>query len=142
MSGALAIQTAIYSRLTGYTALTSLLASYNGNPSVFDEVPQAVDPSDSSAFPYVVIGHDTLTPWDTDTETGTDATVTIHSWSRTSDFVEVKNVMQEIYNALHRHSLSVSGYATVGLDMEFQDAIRDPDSVTRHGVQRFRLVME
>lgn len=142
MSGSFNIQVAIYDRLANYTPLTELLATYAGAPAIFDEVPQVDDPSSAATFPYVVLGHDTFSPWDTDTETGTEATVTIHTWSRTSDFNEAKRIMQQVYNALHRYDLDVIGFGSVGCDVEFEDAIRDPDGTTRHGLQRFRLVID
>lgn len=143
MSGALAIQTAIYSRLTNYTALTNLLSSDYSTTAVFDYVPERTDPESTDGFPYVVIGEDTMNPWDTNTETGTEATLTIHCWSVSGNFEEIKNIQQQIYNALHRYDgLTVSGYTVIGIDLEFQDSTRDPDSFTRHGVQRFRLVMD
>lgn len=138
----LALQTAIYDRLRTDAMLTAKLATYSGHPAVFDEVPQVDDPSDNSLFPYVVIGDDTASPFDTDTEVGTAATVTIHVWSRSCDFAQTKDIQQAIYNRLHRQDFTISGYALVGCDLEFEEAVRDADEVTRHGVQRFRIVFE
>lgn len=123
MSAALAIQTAILQRLgtVGY--------------SVYDAVPQ------QTAYPYITIGDDTLDEWDTDTETGFEATLTIHTWSTTEGKAELKTMQGAIYNLLHYHNLSISGYNTIVLYQEFETSQLESDGVTRHGIQRYRLTV-
>ena len=120
----LEIQTAVYSRLTSQLSET-----------VYDDVPQ--DPT----FPFVVIGDDTGIPFDTDDTTGTESTLTIHVWSRYDGRSEVKGIMSDIYDALNRHSLSVTGANTIDCLYEFGETMLDPDMETRHGVMRFRLTV-
>lgn len=141
------LQIAIYQRLAGFTDLTDLLATFDyGNgttPAIYDQVPQVDDAADSSDFPYVVIGEWTMTQNDTDTDTGFDATLTLHTWSRQRDYQECQRVMTEVYNALHRHTgWVVPGYGVSGIHQEFSDLMRDPDGITRHGVQRYRIYFE
>lgn len=142
MSGLLELQTALYDVLTGDTGLSGLLATYEGGPAVFDGPPQVEDPSDNSMFPYVVIGADSASPFDTDTETGMTVTATIDVWSRAEEFAEAKTIMAAIYGLLHRQDFTISGYTLVGCDLEFEETLRDPDGETRHGVQRYRIVYE
>lgn len=104
--------------------------------TVYDHVPQ------ESAFPYIVIGDDTSTPWDTDDSTGSESTCTIHVWSRQRGRKEVKTIMQAIYDAMHRQELTITGGALVECAAEFQESFLDPDGITRHGVIRFRLITE
>lgn len=141
------LQTAIYQRLSGFTALTDLLATFDYGAgtvaAIYDQVPQVDDASDSSDFPYVVIGEWTTTENDTDTDTGFDTTLTIHTWSRQRDYQECQRVMFQVYNALHRYTgLTPTGYGVSGIHQEFSDLMRDPDGITRHGVQRFRIYFE
>lgn len=131
------LQTAIHSRLTGYAALTNLLATApDGSAAIYDHVPQETD------FPYVSIGDTTSIEWDTDTSLGSEDTVTIHVWSRYRGRKETKEIQLELYNALHRHNLTISGATTVTCDWEFAESEVDTDGLTRHGITRFRLLIE
>lgn len=124
MSAELEIQKAIYS------ALDSALSV-----PVYDDVP------DNAAAPYVVIGADTLVAFDTDDGSGFEATLTIHSWSVYRGRKEIKELQGAIYDALHRAELSISGYNFLGCDSEFSESLLEADGVTRHGVQRFRILI-
>ena len=124
------IQKAIFQTLT---ADTDLMQAVTG---VFDHVPQ------NQPYPYVVMGEDTALQWDTDDSDGTEATLTIHVWSRQAGRREAKEIMQVIYGALHRVDISIDGMHTVLCFWEFSETFLDPDGVTRHGVTRFRVVAE
>lgn len=117
------IQAAIYTRLASVLSV-----------DVWDDVPQQPE------FPYVVIGDDTAVDWSADAYIGTDATLTIHVWSRQSGRSETKAIQQEIDEALNRFDLVVDGLDVVTLHREFSQTMLDPDGRTRHGVQRFRLL--
>lgn len=131
------LQTAIYSALTGDAALMALV---NG---VYDQVPQDdIDASVAANYPYVVIHGQQLNNNDTDTEEGFDGTVTIHTWSQSYGNKESYEVMQAVYRALHRVNLSVVGYGLSTIHQEYSELMRDPDGITRHGVQRFRVILE
>lgn len=131
-----AIQSAIYSALTGDSTLMSAVTG------VYDDVPQSADAGSGAAFPYVTIGEATHTEWDTDTELGSDVTVTIHVWSRYRGRKEVKDIQGQIYSLLHRANLAVTGYNLVGVDWIQSDSFMDADGLTRHGVQTFRITIE
>ena len=117
------VQAAIYTRLASVLSV-----------DVWDDVPQQPE------FPYVVIGDDTAVDWSADAYIGTDATLTIHVWSRQSGRSETKAIQQEIDEALNRFELVVDGLDVVTLHREFSQTMLDPDGRTRHGVQRFRLL--
>lgn len=127
MSFEAALQTAIYTRLSSYPSM----------PTVYDDVPQS-----SSTFPYVVIGEDTHSPWDTDDSTGAESTVTIHVWSRQRGKKEAKDIQALIYAALHRYELDVAGFYLVTLEFDYSDVVLDADGLTRHGVSRYRTLAE
>jgi len=118
------IQAAIYAQLAplGY--------------QVFDNVPQ------DSAFPYLVIGDDTSVEWDADDFIGSDSTVTIHAWSQYRGRKEVKEMLRVVYNALHRAEFAIEGGALIECSAEFQQTFVESDGLTRHGVIRFRVLVE
>ena len=145
----LAIQTALYDRLTDYEPLTELLASARDlagdplvSPAVYDHVPQPQSGRGDAWFPYVVIGEDTHNEWDTDTSEGFDTELEIHAWSRQRGRTELKEIQQAIYAALHTFPIEIEGVDTVLCHHEFAQAVLDPDGKTRHGIQRFRLITD
>lgn len=129
MSAELAIQAAVYSTLD-----TALSVPVYSNGAVPDNV----------FGRYVVVGDDTHIEWDTDGTTGFESTITIHSWdndSSTLGLTAIKLLMAQIYSALHRAELTVSGYNFTGCDYEFSETIVESDNITRHGIQRFRVMI-
>ena len=122
----LEIQGAIFSALQSMT------------PAVYDDVP---DQAGGLTFPYIVIGDATSRDWSDDTYTGTDNTVTIHVWSRYPGYLEAKELMREIDARLNRAELTVADASLLTCDLEYAEAMRDPDGETRHGVMRFRVVV-
>ena len=131
MSAELRVQEAVYTRLAAVLDIP-----------VYDHVPQPVDSGDNAKFPYVAIGDDTTIAWDTDTSDGFEITITIHSWSRSRGRLEVKTIMGEVWDALHRYALPVAGYRTIFVYGEFSETFVEADGITRHGVQRFRIVID
>lgn len=131
---ALALQGAIRTRLAAFGALVALVAT-----RIYDAVPHQVD---ADTFPFVVIGDDTAIPFDTHSTVGAEHTVTIHSWSRYDGRKEIKEIQDALYGALHRHALAVAGVTTVDCQWEFSQSFLEPDGKTRHGVDRFRILLD
>ena len=126
------------------TAQQIVFDRINGNigATVFDTAPFLPEAAPDTTFPYVVIGNDQGAPWDTDDTIGSAITVTLHFWSRSSGFAEVKTIMGAAYSKLHRASLFKTGYNVIDCINEFSEALSDPDGVTKHGVQRYRLTIQ
>lgn len=103
---------------------------------IYDHVPQG------TKAPYINIGEDTSIEWDTDTELGSESTITIHVWSTKPGRSECKQLMQEVYDSLHRQMLYSNGIIYVNCVWEFAESFLDPDGVTRHGVMRFRIITQ
>ena len=103
---------------------------------VYDDVPQG------ASYPYVVIGEDATIEWDTDTEIGSESTLTIHTWSRAAGRKQTKELQEAIYTALHRTALVVTGVDVITCTHEFSESFMDPDGETRHGVSRYRVLIE
>lgn len=125
MSAFTKVQTKIFSVLTAGLTIP-----------VYDSVPQ-----DTTNFPYVNIGDDTFTDFDGDDFTGFDGTLTIHTWSTADGRIETKNLQGEIYDLLHRANLVILGYNVITIDQVFADSFLETDGITRHGVQRFRILL-
>lgn len=128
-----ALQAAIYARLD--SQLTA---------PVYDHVPQADDPSSDAAFPYVVIDQLTLNEADTNDTNAFVGSIMVHSWSRYRGAKEILELQEGIYNALHQYnnSLTVSGYGVSSIYQTLSEVLRENDTITRHGVQRFRVIIE
>jgi hypothetical protein len=100
------------------------------------------DPPKNATYPYVVVGDDSFAPFDTDTSTGFDAIATIHVWDNYSGYKRVKNIAGDIYEALSRANLSVTGYTVLDCMFDSSDYFLDTDGKTRHGVISFRLLID
>ena len=134
-----ALQAALIAKLRSDATLSGLLPTFAGVPAVFYDVPQAFD----DRQPYVVIYELPTDQDDTDNTTGFTTTVNVHTWVEERTTAQTGVIMQAIYNLLHRNdNLPVTGYYVSGIDCEFQTILRDPDGVTRHGVQRFVVNFE
>jgi hypothetical protein len=141
-----AVQIAVYSALSSNSELVALLAARinaAGMPAIYDDVTQAGDSGDSSAFPYIVIGGDSVLDMSTDTSSGGDIGVVVDVWSRYDGKREVKRIQAAIYNALHRAELSVPDHQFIGCDFDQEQPVTlDPDGNTYHGVSMFRVLID
>ena len=118
---------------TVFNALDQSSTLQNLVTDVYDFVPE------STAFPYVKIGEQTMVDDGTKDKKGSDFTLEVHTFSRYRGSVEIKNIMSVVYDILHESSLSVSGASLVNMRFEFSDIIKENDGLTTHGVQRFRV---
>jgi len=107
--------------------------------AVYDFVPP-VSTSGAEGFPFVTIGEDNLTAWDTDTSTGGDVSFVVHTWSRAKGRTEVKEIQGLIYTILNRATLCTDGYSFVSCDLLTSDCLLDTDGLTVHGTQTFRAL--
>lgn len=133
-----ALQAGIYTTLTEDAGLIALIGD-GGSPErarIFDR------PSPDSTFPYVTIGNLTALPWDTKTSDGMEATVQIDVWSKHKGMSEAAAIMDAIVAALDDQSFSVSGHTLINCRMTFSEMLDDPDGLTRHGVQHYRMVTQ
>ena len=124
---------------TIYTALTADVPLMAAIVAVYDDVPQVADSGAASDFPFVTIGEDILRDWSTNTWSGAEALITIHTWSRLPGRKETKAIQDLIYTALHRATLTIAGHTSVLIDFQLSDSFLDPDGKTRHGTQDFRV---
>ena len=137
MSVQVQIATAIIAALKASSALTDQLTSYASSPAVFTHVPQ-----DLKAYPYVILYESALEGNDNDCHLGFDGVINIHSWSDQRDVAIIGNIQKSIYDVLHHADLTMSGYVPFELHQEFETILRDPDGITLHVVQRFRILIQ
>ncbi len=126
------------------TAQQAIYTTLNGNISatVYDNVPVLPSGQPAANFPYVNIGDATTEPWDTDDQLGAVVTVTMHIWSREDGLKQTKDIAGEIYDELHRATLTATGYVFVDCLHDGSQFMTDPDGVTRHGVVRYRMTIQ
>lgn len=101
-------------------------------------VPEGLDAT------YTVVGESTAEADDTDDRLGFSVVTTVHTWDTDDNsrgFNNVKPLMGEIYTALHRVNLSVSGYTVTDCFFEFEQVNIDADGLTAHGAQRVRVLL-
>jgi hypothetical protein len=132
------LQVAIYDALVADAALMVQVSA------VYDFVPANTSLNDAPTMPYIVIGDMTALDWDSKTFTGEELTLTLHIWSEQPGWREVKQIFGHIKRILHDTLLDLSGddHTSVLLRREFEETIRDPDNVTRHGVVRLRAIVQ
>jgi hypothetical protein len=137
MSTQIEITKAIINILKNDAPLTALIATFSGSSAVFYHVPQSFD-----SYPYLIIQDIDLDNDDNDATLAFDGVINIHTWSDDRDISEVGNVMQAVYNALHRVEFLMTGYALIDLTQQNEVVLRDPDGITLHGVQRLRIILQ
>lgn len=120
-----------------YTKLNADLST-----PVYDYVPQDSDSGSSTPFPYVTIGEDVVTEFDTDTDSGGNVLITIHTWSRAKGRKECKDIQGAIYTSLHRQTLAISGYNFIDCFFVSEQSFFDTDGYTRHGVSSYRILID
>ncbi len=127
------VQLAIYTALTGDATLVALAPG-----GIYDHVPG----SNESNYPRITIGDDTLIDWDTDTSYGADCTCTVHVWSIEAGREQARGMLSRIAELLHDQRLAVAGFDDVYVRREFEEVLTLQDGATRHGVARYRIVVQ
>lgn len=123
-----ALQQAIYDALTGDVTLMTLITG------VYADVQQPNLPEDDALFPYVTIGEDQLTRWDTKTNFGTSGDCQIDIWSRKNNLIEAKTIGSAIHDVLHYQPLTIVGAEHVQTLCESETYTKDPDGHTKRGL--------
>lgn len=129
MAAEFEFQKALFSVLNGDAALSGL------GVTVVDFGPSADDAA--TIYPYVAVGDANLAEWDTDDTTGFNGLVRVHTYSDSRSVKETKEIQGAIYAALHRQSLTVSGYDTILFRREDSDVNRTSRGAF-HGVCEYR----
>lgn len=152
MRSALAhLQAAIFSCLESNIELMDIVTG------IYDEVPQGrvtlnsdfdIDlESDYSLendtlFPFVVVGDDSARDWSTKTNSGQEIDCTIHTWSRYQGYGELKQINSMVIESISESDLILDGFEVVHRNLDMEQVFRDSDGRTRHGVLRFRFLIQ
>lgn len=123
------LQQAIFERLENDPILIEMVTA------VYDEV------EEGAMMPYVQIGDDTTTPYDTKTDYGENTTLTLHAWSAGPGKAEAKRIMGAMLQAITAAPIVLTGGFTVeGIEREFLETFNDGQAY--HGVCRFRVYIK
>lgn len=129
------LQRAVYSALVNDAAVSGLVQS------VYADHPQPDEPEDDSVFPYITIGNDVATTWDSHTFDGGNHLVQIDVWSRSNNFLETKDVADAIRDLLHHQPLTIAAADHVLTINENNTFTRDPDGHTKRGMCMYRIIL-
>ena len=124
-----AIQTAIYSALSGASAVTDLC------PNIYDFGPNVEDAA--TIFPYIAMGAIDLAQFDTDTSTGFDGVIRIHTWTNTGGALATRAIQSAMYATLHRQALTVTGMNAITIERTASDVLQ-ASSGAFHGICDYR----
>jgi len=123
------LQTAIYTKLTGSSAL---MARVSG---VYDKVPEP------ATYPFVTIGAISESVDDTHDHQGLVSLVNVHVWSMAPGDSETYDVFADVDAALDRTNLTVAGFSQVFIKHTQHQTIPDPDPRIRHLSATYRVSM-
>ena len=128
-----AVQQAVYNALAASTDVQGLL----GNPPrVYDHVPPGV------VFPYVAFGAVVAKPYDDSDRTGLEQTVTLDIWSRYRGSKEAKDILQSLYDTLHRANLTVTGEVFLSCEFSGADLTPEADGLTYNAKAHFDVITQ
>lgn len=128
-----AVQDAVYDLLVANAGMQAVL----GNPPrIYDYVPQ------NAVFPYLTLGDTRAENFDTKDGVGINQLITLHAWSRYRGQKEMKDILKAVNLALHRSSMTVSGYNFTDCRFESAETFLDDDGLTYHGLCRYRLITQ
>lgn len=94
-----------------------------------------------AVYPYVEVGFIVMNAWDTAGDTGFDYLARIHVRSRSGSMAEAKGIQGQIYDRLHRGSLTITGFSHILIQRERSEVLTAPDNEF-HGVCEYRGLIE
>lgn len=123
------IQAVVYARLNGDSTLFNFL----GVKGVFDRPPE------NQPVPYITIGQDVATDASTIGHLGQEVVVELHTWTQLQGRKLSKAIMNRIDELLHHQEMTLTDFYVTAVRRQTEESLEDPDHVTYHGVQRFRV---
>ena len=104
---------------------------------MFDENPE------NEPYPYVVMGEISAKDWSDKFEDGMEVYSTIHVWSQYHGRKEADQMSDGILQALTSSSLDLAPNFRAALDrLDSYNLLVDLDGKTRHGILRFKYLIE
>jgi len=134
------LQQAIYTRLNDSSVTNLLSTYYSPLPAIFTDVPQADDSELETAFPFITIGGDTISPFDSKDDLGGSAIVQIDVWDRAASMLDLKTLVDAIDTRLRRQPLSIAGVTHITTELDSCVFSRDPDGKTKRALILYRVL--
>lgn len=129
---ALALQAALYSRLSSSTEIASLL----GGEFIFDDVPQSQKP------PYIVFAEGLHNDWSTGTEDGMEHSIALNVWSNQNGRKQAITIAGAITEAFADLPMQLDDHALVNFTHEFTEVSKDQETEFFLAKLNFRAVTE
>lgn len=126
----LALQQALYAKLTGDATLMTLV------DAVYDHVPE------SAAMPYVTIGGIHSRDYSTCTTSGQEHRVALHVWARGRGRKDTLIILERLHALLHDGALPLDGHTLVHARVESAVARPLEDGLTYEGEMQARIVTQ
>ena len=105
--------------------------------TIYDDNPK------QAPYPYVVMGEMTATDWSDKFEPGQEVYSTLHIWSQYKGRKEVVEMGDAILQVLTKSTLDLAPNFRAVLDeLDMNEIIVDIDGITRHGIMRFKYLIE
>lgn len=127
------LQQAVFAALSADAGVKAVLGD---SPRIFDK------PPGNAALPYLLIGDGTEEEWGTASDDGAEHALNIHAWSRAGGRKESRAILAAVYGVLHDASLALDGFHLVNLRFVLSQVLVEADSLTYHGVARYRAITE
>lgn len=124
-------QKTIYEVLSGDATLTTLL----GGAKIYDTVP------DDMPYPYVVLYIMPLEDRGCHTLEGFESEFQISVWSQERGNLPIQNIQKRIDELLHKSEPCIDGWNILSLRRTVVDIQIEDDNITRHGIQRFKILI-
>ncbi len=135
-----ALQQAVYARLN-HSSVTALLSTaYAPLAAIFTDVPQSIDAEKESNFPFITIGADTITPFDSKDNVGGSGIVQIDIWDRASSMLDLKALSDVVDARLRRQAMTISGVTHITTELDSVVFTRDPDGKTKRALILYRVL--
>jgi hypothetical protein len=128
----LELQGAIVSRLKADATLVTLIGS-----RVYDQPPSDTNGNVTATFPYFTIGEAQFLRDDATCVSGGKIYLTMHAWSRTVGFPEVKRIADAVVESVHLAPITLPTNHLISIIHRQTDVFRDPDGLTSHAVIKF-----
>lgn len=130
-------QKTIYEILSTDAALQTLIGGTVGDPKIYDFVP------DNKVFPFITIGEGPWTDRGNHTTEGLQTDFVVNVWYRAPGRgrLKVQEIQKRIDELMHKSDPCIEDFNVIVLRRKLIDILIDPDNVTLHGVQTFKLMI-
>ncbi len=137
---AAAIHQAIYNQLNDVSVTASLSTAYDLLPAIYSDVPQALDAGNDAFFPFIVIGGNTIGPFETKDDVGGNVLAQVDLYYRGTSKIAAAAIVDAIDARLRRQALTIAGVTHITTEFESATPTPDPDGRTLHCVLLYRVL--